>query len=193
MDFVLPSEPRPVRLMNTVWADRGGVHDALTTPADLARWLTATGLTAAEPPATAADLRTAVTLRDALRRLAALTTDDSRAAARSALQDAEAAVHAVNEAAVAGPGRATLQLLDGKLSLRAPEPAADPGAALAVVAAEGIDLLTGSGVLNACYAPGCVLYFVRDHPRREWCSTACGNRARAARHYQRHRTTRTAP
>jgi predicted RNA-binding Zn ribbon-like protein len=43
--------------------------------------------------------------------------------------------------------------------------------------------------LRACYAPGCVLYFVNSHPRREWCSTACGNRARAARHYQRHHTT----
>jgi hypothetical protein len=41
--------------------------------------------------------------------------------------------------------------------------------------------------LRACQAPGCVLYFVKDHPRREWCSTACGNRARAARHYRRHR------
>ncbi|HEY3005705.1 MAG TPA: CGNR zinc finger domain-containing protein [Kribbellaceae bacterium] len=39
---------------------------------------------------------------------------------------------------------------------------------------------------RACYAPGRVLYFVTGHPRREWCSTACGNRARAARHYARH-------
>jgi predicted RNA-binding Zn ribbon-like protein len=39
--------------------------------------------------------------------------------------------------------------------------------------------------LRACYAPGCVLYFIKTHPRREWCSVACGNRVRAARHYQR--------
>jgi predicted RNA-binding Zn ribbon-like protein len=32
-----------------------------------------------------------------------------------------------------------------------------------------------------------VLYFVKTHPRREWCSVACGNRVRAARHYQRGR------
>ncbi|HEY0690395.1 MAG TPA: CGNR zinc finger domain-containing protein [Kribbella sp.] len=30
---------------------------------------------------------------------------------------------------------------------------------------------------------------MKDHPRREWCSTTCGNRARAARHYAR-RTSR---
>ncbi|MFI6847287.1 CGNR zinc finger domain-containing protein [Kitasatospora sp. NPDC050467] len=33
--------------------------------------------------------------------------------------------------------------------------------------------------------PGCVLYFVKKHPRREWCSAGCGTRARAARHYER--------
>ena len=34
--------------------------------------------------------------------------------------------------------------------------------------------------VRACYAPGCVLYFMKTHPRREWCSVACGNRVRAA-------------
>ncbi|WP_225993278.1 CGNR zinc finger domain-containing protein [Actinomadura rudentiformis] len=41
--------------------------------------------------------------------------------------------------------------------------------------------------LRACLAPGCVLYFLKNHPRREWCTAACGNRARGARHYRRHR------
>ena len=180
-------EPRPVLLMNTVRADRGGVHDALTTPAELARWLAAAGVTPAEPSVTDADLHAAVILRDALRRLAALLTDDPRPAARSALADVDAAVTAVNRAAAPAP-RAALQVSDGGLGLRLPPAPADAGAALAVVAAEAVELLTGPGtVLNACHAPGCVLYFVKDHPRREWCSTACGNRARAARHYRRHR------
>ncbi|WP_433236869.1 CGNR zinc finger domain-containing protein [Streptosporangium sp. CA-135522] len=42
--------------------------------------------------------------------------------------------------------------------------------------------------LRACHAPGCVLFFVKDHHRREWCSAACGNRARAARHYSQTHT-----
>ena len=52
-----------------------------------------------------------------------------------------------------------------------------------------VGLLGGADAarLRACYAPGCVLYFVKTHPRREWCSVACGNRVRAARHYQRAR------
>ena len=40
--------------------------------------------------------------------------------------------------------------------------------------------------LRACHAPRCVRYFVKEHPRQEWCKPSCGNRARVARHYQRH-------
>ncbi|TDC58439.1 zf-CGNR multi-domain protein [Micromonospora sp. KC207] len=174
--------------MNTIWADRHGVHEALTAPADLARWLAATGLAHTEPSVTATDLHTTIALRDALRRLAALKTQDTRPAARSAMRDIEAAVHVVNETAAAGPCRDTLDVLGDQLRLRPTAPTAEPTIALATVAAEAIALLTASDpVLGACHAPGCVLYFIKDHPRREWCSTACGNRARAARHYRRHR------
>lgn len=42
--------------------------------------------------------------------------------------------------------------------------------------------------LRACHAPRCVRYFVKEHPRQEWCTPSCGNRARVARHHERHRT-----
>ena len=63
---------------------------------------------------------------------------------------------------------------------------------LAQVAGEAVGLLGGEDTvrLRACRAPGCVLYFIKAHPRREWCSVACGNRVRAARHYQRVRDQR---
>jgi predicted RNA-binding Zn ribbon-like protein len=35
--------------------------------------------------------------------------------------------------------------------------------------------------------PACVLFFVKNHPRRDYCSPVCGNRARVSRHYERHR------
>ena len=44
--------------------------------------------------------------------------------------------------------------------------------------------------LRKCGAPGCVLMFLKNHPRREWCSATCGNRARQARHYARRRRHR---
>jgi predicted RNA-binding Zn ribbon-like protein len=64
---------------------------------------------------------------------------------------------------------------------------------LGVIAADTIELLGGprSDDLRACGAPGCMLMFLKDHPRREWCSPTCGNRARQARHYARSRAQRS--
>jgi predicted RNA-binding Zn ribbon-like protein len=60
--------------------------------------------------------------------------------------------------------------------------------AVAFIAHQAVDLFTGPQrrQLRACLAPGRLLYFLKHHPRREWCSPVCGNRARVARHYQRH-------
>jgi predicted RNA-binding Zn ribbon-like protein len=183
--WLLPGEPVPVRLMNTIWADRFGVHDSLITPDQLAGWLHSVGLVSEPDRApSVSQLRAARQLRDALRRLAAVHTHDPRPAAASAIRDVEDAVAIVN-AAVAQAAVPTLRHHAGVLGLAATKP--DPRRVLATVALEAIELLTGpAATLQACLAPGCVLYFVKDHGRREWCSPACGNRARAARHYSRH-------
>ncbi|RPF30810.1 putative RNA-binding Zn ribbon-like protein [Streptomyces sp. TLI_185] len=44
--------------------------------------------------------------------------------------------------------------------------------------------------LRACYAPRCGRYFLKEHPCQEWCRPSCGNRARVARHHDRHKTVR---
>jgi predicted RNA-binding Zn ribbon-like protein len=56
-------------------------------------------------------------------------------------------------------------------------------------AADAIALVTGPQAddLRACGAPGCMRLLLRDHPRRQWCSTRCGDRVRARRYYRRHR------
>ena len=182
---VLPDEPVPVRLMNTIWADRNGVYDALTTSRDLRAWLAGAY---PDDKIRGADLARFRALRDALRRLAALLTGDDRPAAASATTGVGRAVAAVNEAAALAPSRPQLVLRGGELRL-APTGAAPTGdRLLTAIAHEAIALFTGDdrAEIRACHAPGCVLYFVRDHPRRAWCSTACGNRARVARHYERH-------
>ena len=118
------------------------------------------------------------------------------------------ALHAV--VAGAAQDAAALDVIN-RASARAPRspiaawrPDADPVAAtdyhgasradvvIGALASDAIDLLTGPrrGDLRACGAPGCVLMFLKDHPRREWCSNTCGNRARQARHYQRARRQR---
>ena len=128
-------------------------------------------------------------LRDALRRLAADATRDDRLAAASRTQDIEAAAAELNRAAAAAPRWSVIELVDGATPqrvTRSTKPAAE--AAISRIADAAIALFTGPEreSLRACHAPGCVLYFIKQHPRREWCSAACGNRARVARHYQRH-------
>lgn len=58
--------------------------------------------------------------------------------------------------------------------------------ALATLAADTADLLTGPDAerLTSCGSPPCNRYLLR-HGRRHWCSTRCGDRARAARAYAR--------
>ena len=198
----LLGEPLSVELMNTVWADRGHLHDALGTDSEVLAWLRAVGpRLGAEAPdvapwldgdrpaglrAAAAELRR---LRDALRRLAADTTQDPRPAAASAITDRDAALEILNRAAAAAPPWPALDWpIDGEpeRTLHVAHPAGTGIASL--LAAEFIDIASDRRPqLRACLAPGCVLYFAKDHTRREWCSSGCGNRARAARHYQRHK------
>jgi predicted RNA-binding Zn ribbon-like protein len=204
----LLGEPLPVELMNTIWADGSGIHDALAAPADVLGWIRAIrplpaphdadidrwlrDVPAAEVGEVAPALRA---LRDALRRLAAEQTADPRTHAASAIDDVGRAVEVVNGAAATAPHWSRLEWPTGGPA-RASYTRAHVGAAfLAAIAEQAIDLFTGDArhELRACLAPRCVLYFVRQHPRREWCSTACGNRARAARHYQRHRTDSPLP
>lgn len=204
----LLAEPLPVELMNTIWADRDGVHDALTDSAGTEAWLravapridllAASDLDAAVAAADMPHLAGRLTeLRDALRRLAAEVTGDLRPAAASATKELNAAVATVNEAAGAVPRWSALAWTPGDTPSRLTRSNGRvAAAAVSAIAEEAIGLFSQSGDrlrLRACLAPGCVLYFLKDHPRREWCSPACGNRARAARHYQRHRRSPTGP
>ena len=175
--------------MNTIWADTAGVHDDLITPAGLHDWLATAdhryAADASEVPGPG-ELAEARRLRDSLRRLAAFATDDARPAAQSPVDNADDAVAAVNRAVTHRP-HAHLVLRCGQLHRDRPTPTSPTHVALADLAHDSIDMLTGADAtkLRACHAPGCVRYFLRSHPRREWCSEACGNRARAARHYRR--------
>ncbi|MBB6349290.1 CGNR zinc finger domain-containing protein [Nonomuraea muscovyensis] len=182
----LLGEPPPIELANTVHAVRGHRRDGLRTIEHLAAWLRdvrprlAVPLTDAELcEVTGEDLADARELRDAIRALASAAAPESGDAALD-----PRAAETLNRHARRSPRWREL-LLD-------PEPHAvvrgtgrPVAAALAAVAEEAVDLFAGPARhrLRACQGPGCVLHFVRESPRREWCSAGCGNRARAARHY----------
>jgi len=115
----LLGEPLPVELMNTVWADRDGLHDELRDAAGLAAWLQAVaGRFAAGAEGGGPGLAVALPggrpgrelagqfreLRDGLRGLAAAVTADPRArAAGTGTPDVAAAVRAVNAACARAP------------------------------------------------------------------------------------------
>jgi predicted RNA-binding Zn ribbon-like protein len=67
----------------------------------------------------------------------------------------------------------------------------DSGAhVLGVVARSVIELLTGERArLRVCDAHGCRRVYLSASARRRWCSDACGNRVRVARHAARRQLT----
>jgi predicted RNA-binding Zn ribbon-like protein len=201
----LLGEPLPVELMNTIWADRLGVHDALATTRDSAAWLNAIAARDDLPPrlgdwlAEVSAIRLARThrslreLRDAARCLAARRTSDARTTVPTPLS-VTAAVNVLNDLLGAAPTWPVLAWPEyaARPSIETHWTAAPGRSFLAHVARATIALIDeqADSELRACYAPGCVLYFTKNHPRREWCSPGCGNRARQARHYERHHPTR---
>ena len=195
----LLGEPFPVELMNTVWADRDGVYDELGDLTSALTWWraiedrvpsTLAGVEQHGPATLGADVVQSLRrLRDALRLLAAEVTGDDRPSARSATRDPEAAIAVLNKLSARSPSWSQLAWPPDAEPRRVAHSRLDPAeAALSAVAEDAIGFFAGDArlQLRACHAPGCVLYFVREHPRRQWCSSACGNRARVARHYARH-------
>jgi predicted RNA-binding Zn ribbon-like protein len=194
-------EPRPIALVNTIWTDRTGVHDALAEIADVQQWVRAVGecmnLRPAPRNTDAVSVDAAqrlIDLRDAVRRLAAVHTDDPRSLRVSPVPDQITAISMVNAASATTSVRPEL-VLDGPTPTRYDvwDGGSFADALTAVIARETMELMMSPQwqQLRPCIAPGCAYYFVKDHFRREWCSAVCGNRARVARHAQRRRFVET--
>lgn len=191
----LLGEPLPVELMNTVNADRDGIHDALEDDGGAAAWLRAvagrigaeagTGLGQLDDDAVRQVAGALRELRDALRRLAAEATGDPRPPATTPELTRPEAIATLNALARTWPE--LVWPADGHPS-RAYRAHGSASLAVDLIAHQGVELFAGPGRdrLRPCLAPNCLLFFAKDHARREWCSPGCGNRARVARHYQRH-------
>lgn len=172
-------------LANSAIALAGGhTVDLLGTPAQANHWLTERGLAPVDAgmrEMCATQLRS---LREQIRSLFA-----SRAEGLPALP---AAVRAVNDAMTRVPTAPLLQWDDKTGPYRAtPHPTtAIVDHALATLAADASNLLTGPDAdrLTACGSAPCNRYLLR-YGRRHWCSTRCGDRARAARAYARRTTS----
>jgi predicted RNA-binding Zn ribbon-like protein len=174
-------------LVNSRHNGRTGPVDHLASAEALAEWLAWRSLVAAPARAGApedADLDAALALRDAIRELLV--------AAIEGRAPAPPAVAVVNDAAAIAPAAHQVRwdADGGPVRTRSAVAATDVQRALAAIAEDAIALVCDHrGDLIACEAPGCVRLLLKDHPRRHWCSTRCGDRVRAARHYRRSRAS----
>ena len=169
------TEPLAVEFANTWHAVRGKERESVGTPSELSAWLHEHHLPA-DPDEPAVQDFTA--LRDAIRSLLHATAEGEPLPEEAKATLNEASEQAPRWPVLAGTAESGYAVIEVA--------SADPlPAAQARIARDAIALLGGPlrADLRACQAPGCVQYFVKDHPRREWCSAACGNRARVARHY----------
>jgi predicted RNA-binding Zn ribbon-like protein len=197
-----------LELASTIRHDgNGGVADDLADLAGLTAWvgaqwdlLAAEGF-AAEPALLAAALADQQTLtqvlavRSALRALLARTVSPAPPSPADAhrLIPVDQAVLRLNTVAAGEPVAPRLSWATGAEPRAEWQPLAAPtgsGEVAVGLARAAIGFLSGpdAGRLRACTAPRCVRYFLQGHGRQEFCKPSCSNRARAARHYQRHRS-----
>ncbi|MGW3941429.1 CGNR zinc finger domain-containing protein [Streptomyces phaeochromogenes] len=167
----LTGEPLSLDLLNTRWMHEGATQDLLTDTEGLTVWLAANALDFTADEAT---LRHALTARDALRA-------------------------AVDGSLAEGAGRVDAVLAHGRI--RATLTAEGPGEAAEFrdpswgpawhAARDYLELLdTAPDRIRHCAHEACVLHFfdTSRNGTRRWCSmAACGNRAKASRHYARTR------
>ncbi|MQY32484.1 hypothetical protein SRB17_04330 [Streptomyces sp. RB17] len=169
----LTGEPLALDLLNTRWNREGVTQDLLDGTEGLAVWLLSNGLAGDH----AADAEVLEHLREA------------RAALRSAVDGGPAQAAPLVDAVLAH-GRIRARLTpDGP----AEEPEfADASWGPAWLAARNyLELLTrGPERIRTCAGGSCILHFfdTSRNGTRRWCSmAACGNRAKASRHYARSR------
>ncbi|MFF8636979.1 CGNR zinc finger domain-containing protein [Streptomyces pilosus] len=175
----------------------GGVADDLTDPAGLTAWVHAHPHTLPGAGGHTADPHALTAVRDlrgAVRTLFAHAVRPARPspADGACLLPVPEALRRLNEAAARIPTVPVLAWDEGGEPVVGRRPVPDGEDHLtAVLARAAIAFLAGPERerLRACHAPRCVRYFLKEHPRQEWCKPSCGNRARVARHHERHRRT----
>lgn len=180
MTFPLIGEHLALDLLNTRTAE----GDLVAGPAGLAAWiaeqagrLTAVDVVGEDEVAAVRDVREAA--RPAL-----------DAVRRGERPPAEA-LRVLNGALAGAPSHRVLTWSEEDGPGAAVHRPAEPARRLAAELADAVaELLTDpkAGRVRECEAHDCVLLFLPAHPRRRWCvAGVCGNRARVARYYARHK------
>jgi len=184
---VLLSEPLPLNLVNTRLHLSDGDLDLLDHGPHRTEWLTAEaerlGIVAG---ASAFDDEVAGALK-ALREHVAAAVEPARQGKRPPPRS----LAGLNEALRAAPA-APQARWDGSSVVATTERAGSLATRLAAGFAEAtVALLADPAIrkVRRCDAPACWILFLARNPKRRWCTPSiCGNRARVARYYLRHKT-----
>ncbi|WP_405012275.1 CGNR zinc finger domain-containing protein [Kitasatospora sp. NBC_01539] len=174
----LTGEPLALDLLNTRWRD-AGEHDLLADLDGYRLWLSSAGLA----DRCTADRAGLAAAREARSALEALVDTPGSAAGRNALNAVLA--HGGVHRTLTADGPADIVRTDGPEQLAA-WLAADDYLGL---------LRRDAHRIKRCAHPACILHFfdTSQNGRRRWCSMAvCGNRSKAARHYERTARTESA-
>ncbi len=188
----MPLPPSPgalehssIDLMNSeVHLPGGKSYDALNTPKETTTWLIARGLVS----------EGAVLQSYCQDRLTGLRSDLRKAfEARISGSTVDPRVlNNINAALTAAPNTSLLHYAPGDGFFRSLEHPATRliEHAMSVIAEDAAALLAGdeAHLLAQCEAEPCSRFLLKTHGRRQWCSTRCGDRVRAARSYARKRT-----
>jgi predicted RNA-binding Zn ribbon-like protein len=175
-------------LMNTSYATRGKPAEGLRSPELATSWVGRLGDRLAEAGAPAApeailgqaELDDLLALRTAMRALADAVVGGGEPEAHE--------VELVNRQAALAPRWPSMAWSGAAQATKVTQSTGAPvDQVLSTLASDAVDLFTGEDAarLRMCERPGCDLFFLKDHPRREWCTPACGARVRAARSYQK--------
>ncbi|MGO1165167.1 MAG: CGNR zinc finger domain-containing protein [Janibacter sp.] len=184
---VITSEPPALDLMNTrVYLSEQWI-DVLDDRDNRTEWLTAevnrVGIAAKDAAAFSDEAAAA---------LKALRGDvaDAVESARHGKRPPQRALARINDAARTSPASPQARWDGAALttSTHRTGPLAERLAASFAEAA--LELLTSPDItkVRVCEAPWCAVLFLATNPRRRWCmASVCGNRARVARYYLRHK------
>lgn len=169
--------PPAVDLANTVVVTPAGDRDLLARDDQLEAWIAVERGRIPGVESASRRLADVRKLRETVRELL-------HARARGK-QPPESTRQRINAISASAPIRTTLTA-DGR-AVGEPD-TSDPYTLFeATIARSAIELADrGENRLSVCQAPSCGMLYLRDHPRQVWCSKACGNRARVARHAARH-------
>ncbi|MFI6868658.1 CGNR zinc finger domain-containing protein [Nocardia sp. NPDC050406] len=179
----LVGEPLALDLVNTRPIDA----DLLETPEQLAQWLRLEADRLPEPPPAHPARADLAAVREVREHLAAVLD-----ALLHDRQPPASALRGLNAAQSAAPAIRQLRWHEGTLTATQHRAGASGVRLAATLAEAAVELLADPAIarLKRCAAHDCVMLFLPAHPRRQWCSPdRCGNRARVARYYQRHKGT----